>query len=683
GRGIMPNNTLNRHNFDLKGTGNFFNKFLEVGSKLSYTQQEVNNPFGPGSYLNPMSSFAFLSANTPMHEYKEKYQNENGTPNWVPGSNGFNPYWELNKVLINDELNRLLSSVNVKMNFTDYLNLAVRGTIDNTNQTFTRKMYAGTNPSLASATGAYERRNNNITQGYADALLSFNKDIIENILTVNAMGGASIRDYENAGTEVSSNRTAMFHPDVFTTSNLDFAKGARAAETWDRNQVQSIFYSVEFAYNNALFFSTTGRNDWSSTLPASNNNYFYPSFGLSALLTDLIPDLKSNMLNYLKTRVSYTQVGNDLPSFIINPTASIGHNGSLNVPSTIIKPGETLRPELTSSIEAGIDFSLFNNLVRFEGTYYKTNTTNQLFTVAASAASGYSYNYVNGGNIQNQGVELSLSVLPTFGDLKWESTINFSKNTNKVLELTDGANQFIYSNLNNSTSYYQKIVVGGSLGDIYAKKWERDTNGKIVFDIPYFNGVPKPDQALPKVTEQAEKIGNANPDFLMSWGNSFNYKGIRLSFLIDGRFGGKIISLTDAALDAAGNSIASAEARNNGGKVDIEGTMVNARTYYELKGGLAGSPLGEYAQNATTIRLRELSLGYSLRNFLEKKGANKYIKDISVSFIARNLFYFYRPASVDSELVSSNTGGQNGFLGLELYNLPATRNIGFGVNLTF
>lgn len=687
GKGIMPSNSLSRHNLDLKGSLNLFNDLVEVESKISYTQQEINNPYSPGSYLNPYYSLLIIPSNLPMDEYKNYYTPGKGynDQNWIaePSAGNYvdNPYWDVNKVKTKDNLNRLLTTTSVRLNVTDYLNVTARGTVDKMNQDFINKMYKGTRTDLASSTGGFVKNQNTITQYYGDIIVNFNKDIVKDVFRVSALAGSAIRDFKNTGVNMNSNRENMFVPDLFVEENMNFAKGAFARGVWDRKQIQSLFYSAEFSYKNAIFLTNTGRNDWSSTLPSNKNNYFYPSVGASVLFTELFDGLKSKTLSYLKARVSYTQVGNDLPSFIINPVSTIS-GGSLVPPNTIIAEGVTLKPEMTTSIEAGIDFSLFKNLVKFEGTVYKTNTKNQLFTVSASAASGAAFNYVNGGDIENKGFEFSLTVSPKFGHLEWISTINYSKNTNKVIDLVEGKDELLFSFLNNSTSYYQKIEKGGSLGDIYAKKWDRDANGNIILNPTYINGVPVTENALPKMEASAKKIGNANPDFMLSWNNSVNYNGFRVSALVDGRFGGKVISLTQAMLDSYGNSVESATDRDNG-YVLINGQKnTKVQAYYQLKGGIGG-PLGEYAYDATVIRLREFSLGYSFRSMLEGTSVGKYLKDVNVSLIGRNLFFFYKPAPVDSELVSNNTLGANAFLGLEMYNLPTTRNIGFGINFSF
>ena len=683
-KGIIPNNSLSRNNFDLKGTANMYNNFIEFTGKLSYVDQTIHNPYAPGQYLNPYYTFMTMPANTDMSQYNNRNNlvlSASPYQNWAydPGAtNTDNPYWDINKVLTTDELNRLILSGTVKFNFTNYLNLILKGNLDQTNEQFENDMYQGTWTALASASGGFSNSSILTKQNYGDAILNFEKDIAKD-WHLTARAGGAIRDYKQSGENINSGRGGMYYPNNFTSSNINFQSSGSIAPIYDRRQTQSLLYSLEFAYKNAIFLTNTGRNDWSSTLPPGKQSYFYPSLGLSAVLTDLVKGLSTKTMNYLKVRAGYTQVGNDIPTFIVNPYTSIGTNGTLTTPTTEIMPGTTIKPEMTSSFEAGVDVAFLNNLIKLEATYYQSNTKNQLFTVSAPPSSGYASYYVNGGNIENKGIELSLSVSPTLGQIRWTSTVNFSKNINTVKSLINGTSLLIFSELNNSSSYFQKIVAGGSLGDFYAKKFQRNTDGSYKLSSYYINGVQQ-NSTTPLLDDQAEKIGNAFPDFLLSWGNKFNYKNFHLSFLIDGRFGGKVISLTQAMLDNAGNSVQSAQDRDKG-YVSVNGQQnTDVKGFYQLKGGIGGA-LGEYAYSGTAIRLREISLLYNLpQRFF---GNIKYIKGASVGLVGRNLFFLYKAAPIDPEIVSNNAMGQDAFLGIELYNLPSTRNIGFSVNVNF
>ncbi|MGL6021721.1 MAG: TonB-dependent receptor plug domain-containing protein, partial [Chitinophagaceae bacterium] len=337
GKRLIPNNNLSRHNFDIKGDINLFKNFLEVGAKVTYIQQNQRNPFSPGSYFNPLYTMNSVSANFPLSQYKN-YASPTGWGN-LPGVDGRNwstqpiegfqnPYWMANKIIVDDQQDRILAAANIKLNFTDYLNLQVRGTLDKMNDNYTNKRYVGTAKTLAGTNGHMQIQNSTTTQWYGDVLLNFNRDIVKDMFHVNALIGGSIRDYSNNGTFADA-KQQMFFPNFFDISNFNFQQGAFTGtiSEYDKKQIQSAFYSVEFSYKDALFLTHTGRNDWSSTLPLNKNNYYYPSIGASAVLTELIKAIQSPILNYLKVRLSYTQVGNDLPSFIINPIFTVTSTG--------------------------------------------------------------------------------------------------------------------------------------------------------------------------------------------------------------------------------------------------------------------------------------------------------------------------------------------------------------------
>lgn len=670
-KGLVPKNTLNRQNFDVKGNANFLDKFIEVEAKVSYMNQDQRNPFSPGYYFNPMAIFTTMGSNFPLEKYKD-YFNPTGGFNYVEGVGGQNwssnpqtndptwenPYWIINKIKVKNTQDRLLSSANLKFNLTDYLNLQLRGTMDKMDDNYDQRFYVGTNTTVGGVNGQQQLSDRSTKQYYGDALLNFNKTFIDEKLGVNALLGGSIRDYTTTGKFIDA-KQQMYFPDFYDVSNFNFLRGAYINPIYDRKQLQSVFYSVEFSILNSIFLTHTGRNDWSSTLPKDKNSYFYPSVGTSVVLTELFPGIKSQTLGYLKARVSYTRVGNDLPSFIINPVFTVSSTGGAQQAKTVVEPNTVIKPELTASIEAGIDFSMFNNLIRFEGTYYKTNTTNQLFTVAAPQSSGYENYYVNGGNIQNKGYELSLSLNKRFGDLSWISTLNFSQNFNEVISLSNNEPIRV---TDQAPEFVSLIKEGGRVGDMYAQK--------IVKGSMNNSGLPD--------IESDVYIGNANPDALASWSNSFDYKGIRLSFLVDARLGGKVLSFTQSEMDFYGNSKQSAIDRDRG-YVEAYGMKYqNVKGFYGLVAGRGGA-WGEYAYDASVVKMRELSIAYSIPQQL--LGKTKYVKGVTLSLIGRNLFYFYRPAPVDANI--SSTTNSNQFSGIELLNLPASRSLGFGVNIVF
>lgn len=338
-------------------------------------------------------------------------------------------------------------------------------------------------------------------------------------------------------------------------------------------------------------------------------------------------------------------------------------------------PFENMKPEMTTSVELGTEWRFLNDRISFSGTYYKTNTRNQFFKLPAKSGDKYAYRYVNAGDIQNIGWEVSASALPVVGkDFEWKSSLNYSTNKNKVVRLHEELPVFIYGPRGFSSSYAMKLVEGGSFGDIYGKAFRRDENGHILYET---EGGKK---GLPQVEGEGNliKVGNANPKFTMSWNNTFTYRNLSLSFLIDSRFGGEVLSQTQADMDMFGVTQITADARN-AGFVMLEGNRIeDVKSFYKnVVGGRAGVT-EYYMYDATNIRLRECSLGYALPGkWLE---ATKAIRQVHLAFTARNLFFLYKKAPFDPDLILS-TGNDN--QGIEVYGMPTTRSFGFSVKCDF
>lgn len=687
-KGLIDRNDMNRNNFNLRGTSKFFDNKLELDMKVNYMMQKTNNPFAPGIYMNPLVSFYNMDAGLDMHPYRnyelrgtqpgyigqdgyEEFNPDRYYQNWpvAPREDYENPYWITNRERNVNNISRMLMSATLKYNFTNWFYVQARGTIDDTNDKMETKLHQGTNLITAKHNGDYINIESGARQYYGDIMANATKEFGK--FRVAGILGAAINDYTSQGIKYTGNKGYISQPNFFSVSNIDFKNGGYIENLYSRKQVQSLFYSLELGWNNALFLTHTGRNDWASSLPSSDNSYFFPSVGLSAVLSELLP-INKETINMFKLRTSYTEVGAELPPFITKVVSRVGTDGGLINPDVIVRPGESLKPELTKSFEIGADLGLWENLLRFDFTYYRTNTTNQLFKILAPLGSGMNFYWVNGGDIQNTGFEASVSVAPKLGEVNWVSTVNFSHNKNKVKKLHEGAPQFDIST-DDKGRFVSRVMVGGSLGDMYAYKLARDNDGKLILKDKYVDGQVVGSE--PTLSKTKEYVGNPNPDYMLSWNNSFSWKGLNLSFLIDGRFGGEVISLTESMLDYSGNSKATADARNAGG-VKIDGNTFSPIAYYKLVGGKNGA-WGEYVYDATTVRLRELVVGYDLPQEWFKSTP---IQQLRVSLVGRNLFYFYKPAPVDSE-ISSFT--DNLMSGVETYALPATRSFGFSVNVAF
>ena len=439
--------------------------------------------------------------------------------------------------------------------------------------------------------------------------------------------------------------------------------------------MQSVFATAQLGWKESLYLDLTARNDWSSTLAyTKHSSFFYPSVGLSWIINNSLT--MPEWINFGKVRGSWSKVGNDLPLFISNPVAGsndlIVAGGAIQTNSKA--PFDELKPEMSTSWEVGTEWKFFDYRLDFDFTYYKTNTKNQLFTLPSSAGAAYKYYYVNAGNIQNQGWEIALDATPVMAkDFMWSTTLNFASNRNKIVALHEDLKEFVYGPTSFSSSYAMKLIKGGSIGDVYGKAFVRDASGNIVYETEGNNA------GLPKVEGDGNtvKVGNSNPKFQLGWNHTLSYKDLSLYFLIDCRYGGKVLSQTQADMDLYGVSEITGKARDNG-YVMLEGQRIeNVKGFYKIVGGRAGTT-EYYMYDATNIRLRELSLSYQLpASWMEK---SKVLKKAQVSFIARNLFFFYKKAPFDPDLVLS-TGNDN--QGIDVYGMPTTRSWGFSLKCEF
>ena len=439
-------------------------------------------------------------------------------------------------------------------------------------------------------------------------------------------------------------------------------------------QLQSVFATAQLGYKESVFIDVTARNDWASTLAFTKHEksgFFYPSVGASFIFNKwmALPE----WISFGKLRGAYSKVGNDIPLFITNSVSHVVAGGGIQANDAA--PFEEMRPEMTYSVEVGTEWRFLQSRLGINATYYRTNTRNQFFKLPALSGDRFAYRYVNAGNIQNEGWELTLDAAPVMNrDFMWKTTLNFSSNKNKIIELHEKLKEFVYGPTSFSSSYAMKLVEGGSIGDIYGKAFVRDAGGNIVYETDGDN------KGLPRVEGDGNtvKVGNANPVFSMGWSHTLSYKGISLYCLIDWRYGGDILSQTQADMDMYGVSKATADARD-AGYVLLEGRRIEdvKRFYKNVVGGRAGVT-EYYMYDATNIRLRELSLSYRLpANWIQQM---KIFHEIQLSFVGRNLFFFYKKAPFDPDLVLS-TGNDN--QGIDVYGMPTTRSLGFSIKCDF
>lgn len=681
-KGIVEKNKMQKHNLNFRETANFFNDYLKLDANVNLMTQTIKNrPTSGGYYMNPLVGLYGFPRGEDISQYKTEFEQFDAkrnmnVQNWYTSYQDMeqNPYWITNRINSNDKRTRAIASLTASVKITDWLNIQARGTADYTHDQYQQKMYATTAPALSGQNGRYIDLNHTETLYYGDVMAMFNKTW--NDFSLNGAVGASINSTNVNSLRLDSKTASLYYPNVFTVSNIKMTQAAYIDEQINqRRELQSIFATAQLGWKESLYLDVTARNDWSSTLAFTDHkSFFYPSVGLSWILNKTLK--LPEWISFGKIRGSWSKVGNDLPLFVSNSIP--GSNDIIGAGGAIVPyasaPFSDLKPEMSTSYEVGTEWKFFNYRLEFDFTYYRTNTKNQLFTLPSSAGAEYKSYLVNAGNIQNEGVELTLGATPVMNDaFRWKTQFNFSTNKNKIIELHPDLKTFVYGDESFSSSYSMRLVQGGSFGDIYGKAFEREDNGQIVYTT---------DQDGDKVPNvigggNTEKVGNCNPDFMLGWSNTFTYKGFSLYFLIDGRFGGDVLSQTQAELDQRGVSLNTGDARNAGG-VNLEGTSVNPRKFYAAVSGRDGCT-EYYMYDATNIRLRELSLGYSFPQSLLAKAGGVF-KEVQLSFVARNLFFISKKAPFDPDAVLS-TGNDN--QGIDVFGMPTTRSLGFNVKFTF
>ena len=684
--GIVPENKLTKHNANLRGSTKLLNEKLTLDGSVKLVSQTVENRPNGGYYFNPLIGLYLFPTGKDYAQYdKDHYETYDiyGVPqqNWftnIPndGYSSQNPYWIINRNPNTLKRNRSISAFSAQYAITDWFKLQARVNYDRTADDYEHKIYATSDPIFTSKNGEFTKNAFNYSQVYSDFIASINKNLSETV-TLQAAIGTSVTRNKNSSVSISSYlaanpgsllnpftilRSGMYYPNYFSADNLK--SGFYHGESEIEQLNQAVFATATLGLKNMLFLDLTGRNEWSSTIPNPRKNpFFYPSVGLSYVLTESIHP--TDILSFAKLRATYAQVGNALPFGVANPNPpfSIKPDGVVN--PTLAKPLGDLVPERTSSIEFGFDTRFFKDHLSINFTYYNSLTKDQLFTIIAPPGSGTQLYYVNGGDINNKGFELNASYRTSVKNgFYWETGVNASKNTNKVIKLSDklDGDQVVISALSQTKIYQLVVKKDGSYGDMYGTIFKRDDAGNIVKD-----GKGKPVVA----TGQDHYLGNANPKLLLGWSNTFNYKGIALKLLIDGRFGGEVASVTDALLDSKGLSERTADARD-ANYITVGGTTFNPKDFYTVAGG--SNPIGEqYIYDATNIRLREASLGYTFPKI-------KKVGTITFAVVGRNLFFILNKAPFDPD---SSISAGNGLQGLHAFNMPTTRSIGFNLNLKF
>lgn len=673
--GIIPNNEYNRYNFTANHSSSFLDERMHLSVLGMYMNVNEQNMLSSGQYYNPMIPVYLMSPSDDIRKYAvyERYNASRNFPvqYWPWGSQSLqmqNPYWITNRNMFNTGKDRFLFGASLKYDVTDWLDITGRARIDYTHITAEQKNYASTLGLFAGDKGRYYNNTYITSQRYADVLANFHKTFADGAFSLNATLGASIEDYKHRAILLGGDLTGV--PNLFTLANMTTNK-SQAKETIN-DQTQSLFATLQLGYKNMVFLDVTARNDWVTALAnTSKTSMFYPSVGLSAVLTDIFK-VDSRVLSFAKIRASYAEVGNAPMRWITIPTYPV----SDGTPQTsTYLTSDDFKPERTKSWEVGADVRLWGNKLILNATYYSSRTYNQVFNPDISSTSTYSSLYVNAGRVDNKGVEVSAELNQNLGPVKWSSNLVYSRNRNKVVDMLDSyklSNGTVISQdsmvMGGTTGVKMVLREGGQIGDIYVNTLKTDEHGAIWVSPTGSNVAPAKDTWI--------YAGNSNPSYTLSWRNEFNWKGLSLGFMFNARVGGVGVSLTQAAMDYFGVSERTATDRLNGGAL-VNGQRIPAENYYQTIGGNGADAIGAcYVYSMTNVRLGELTLGYDI----PVQKWCKWIKGLNVSFIGRNLWMLYCKAPFDPETVAG-TGTFSS--GIDYFMQPSTRNLGFSVKVTF
>lgn len=715
-KGMLERNSYNRHTFSFRQNFKFYDR-LSVNVSMNYIQAKTKNRPGGGTALNPIYHMYTMPRNVDIDYYRNNYavdgkwmSNNNkiyirkpGGYSWVnqkvqlagirqewamQESQQNNPYWLLkqNNSVTKDD--RFFGNITGNLDIYDGLSFQARIGLDYTKSEGESKRYATTwLPADMEDRGHYWWNYTRTTEIYTDYMLNYNKTFGD--WDVSATAGWVGHTTKGTTNSVDASATyvdptgQMISTEVnwFSPSAGSNGNDLSTSSNWDKGAV----FTAQLGWKEKIYVDGSYRQDWYRAFrqfkdKGTPESYGYFGFGANAIVSSLVK--LPEWFSYLKYRASYSEVGNSLPNIVYAQASKNYRTGAVTVPqwSEFNDP----RPEKTASFETGVEMLFLNNCLSLDLTYYNSTMSN-LYLVGTNAK-GKSIP-MNSGKVRNQGIEATIGYDFKFGrDLRWKTSYNISYNDNKILKTAydpeTGKENTIATDFGGVRVLYKE---GGSIGDMYVTELRRDEKGHYVLTS---------DGGVQVNTESDKKygkyVGNMNANWQMGWTNTFSYKDFSLSFLINGRIGGKVLSLTESYLDARGLSQRSADARlaaeannivaadygNKPGMMLDDGSnrIVPIESYYKSIGGTSPNAVDNYLYSGTNFRLRELSFGYTFRDLF---GANK---NLTLSFIGRNLFFLYKDAPTDPDVSLSTANGLGAY---EVFNMPSSRSFGFSLNVNF
>jgi TonB-linked SusC/RagA family outer membrane protein len=679
--GVFPNNLFQRRTATLSGTFLASSKLTADGS-VQYIRNGGRNRPGVGySGRNPLQSmFNWYGRQVDTRSLKN-YQ-LGGATNGGPSTREFNwnysyhnnPFWVMEENPQTDDRDRLIGSIAVNYQLADGVNASLRTGSDiyrmGIQQLFARGAQQFINLGY---NGGFRFANDYRNDNNTDLTLNATRRLTD-WLDLSAVAGGNLRnEYYNTNAQQT---TGLVVPGVYNPSNAAIAP--TVTQELIRRRVQGVYGSAAFTYKNWWTVEGTARNDWSSTLPAGDNSYFYPSVNTSIVLTDALPNMQSSVLTSLKLRAAAARVGSDAPAYSLVPvfigeSQRFGSQPQYRLDTRLANAN--LKPEITRSDEVGAELLMFDNRVTLDFSVYRKSTRNQIFDVEISGASGFDKKWVNAGEISNKGVEalLGLNILQSNTDgFTWSSTFNFARNRSEVVELAPDVDAILLG-AGGFGDVRVEARVGEPYGAIRGYRFERDAQGRILVD----GGFPLSETGL-------STLGNIQPSWTGGWGNQLSYRNFSVNTLLDVRRGGQLYSVTNMFGEYAGvleSSLRGRETDWNNPGVLVEGidvatgqpntTRITAERYFH---GLFGFT-ENYVYDAGYVKLREVRLSYNLPG----TWANRIMgaRAATVALTGRNLYMWKDVPNIDPEFAYSSRNDQ----GIEVNMSPNPRSIGFNLRI--
>ena len=681
---MVPGAKLGRTNLMAKTTSKFGDTDRwTLDTKIQYTNAKANNrTVGGPNGTNPFYLLNNLPRSLDITQFENSVDNQ-GNMIWYGTGSGLNPYWASKYNLNEDLRDRFMMNASLKYEVTSWLSAEIKGGADMYTNSSNARTFAG---SPLTSTGRYSSSKGTFVETNYQALLIAKKDNLYGKFSGMATLGGNLMDNESSS--LYSNAGELVVPNLFSLGN---SKGnPSVGESFSKKSINSLFGSAQLSYDGYLYLDATFRNDWSSALSKENRSFLYPSISLSYVFTDMMRNMEINVpewFSYGKLRASYASVGNDLDPYKLINVYGIGKDPNGNTTATrantLFDPN--VKSELIKSSEFGAELRFFKSRVGLDLTIYKSNATNQLIRLPLDPASGYTGKIINAGDIQNKGFELTFDakILTNPNSVLWNTQFNFSTNKNKIMSLTPGVSVYPLGGFDDVSVVAE---VGSLYGEIYGTRFLRVTDQT----SPSFGQMILDGNGLPQADSKRVSLGNQQAKAMIGFTNSFAYKGVSLSFQIDGRFGGQMFSGSLADMQQNGTSsvtvINGSRANIIADGVVVSGTgyakntkEVSPQLYWNRVAGSGNLGINEAnIYDASNVRLRNIQLNY---DFSSKLLTNIAVQKARIGVSCNNVWMLKSHMNgLDPESVFAT--GTNA-VGFENGGAPTTRTVLMNLTLSF